>query len=89
MESFFKNFGDDVQDATPPLVNQTADTSNPMDSTSGLPPSTVETPTSMESASDPIETHIFVLSSKRRRLDPRPGVLIQDLIQLVRPVLTT
>ncbi|KAL7602750.1 hypothetical protein Lser_V15G16330 [Lactuca serriola] len=89
MESLFKNFGNDVQEATPPLVNQTADTSNPMDSTSGIPPLNVEIPTSVASASDPIKTHIFVPLLKRRRLDPRPRVLIQDLIQPVQPVLTT
>ena len=76
MESFFKNFGDDVQDATPPLVNQTADTSNPMDSTSRLPPPNIEIPTSVASVSDPTETHISVPSLKRIRLDPRTGVLI-------------
>ncbi|CAI9283913.1 unnamed protein product [Lactuca saligna] len=50
MESFFKNFGDDFQEATPPLVNQTAGTFNPMDSTSGLPPPNVEIPTFVASA---------------------------------------
>ena len=67
LESFFDGFDDDVQrttetrrvnipEATPPSVDQTADTSNLIDSTSRLPPLKVEIPTSLVSESDLIMT---------------------------------
>lgn len=52
METIYKIFGDEVQQTIPPVLNQTANSSNPIDTISGLPPPNVVIPTTLASASD-------------------------------------